>query len=63
MATRFGCLNLVRQMEINAGVPEDYCQGNGAYLEPVELEEILFPFEDKVQHVKVKSIRLKRGKD
>ena len=49
-------------MEINAGVPEDYCQGNAAHLESVDLEEIEFPLED-IKRVKIKSIRLKRGKN
>lgn len=49
-------------MEINAGIPEDYCQGEAAHLEFVDLEEIQFPLEDKTRRVRIKSVKVTRGR-
>jgi hypothetical protein len=46
-------------MEINAGIPENYCQGAESHVEHIDLDEIQFPLEDKV---KLRSVRLKRDK-
>lgn len=46
-------------MDINAGIPDDYCQGDAHALESVDLEEIEFPLEDKKR---IKSIKVTRGK-
>lgn len=45
-------------MEINMGIPDDFCQGNAHPLEPIEPEEYMFPLEDKVRP---KSIKVQRG--
>lgn len=47
-------------MEINARIPDDYCQGDAPHLEPIELEEIEFPAEDRVK--RIKSVKVTRGK-
>lgn len=58
----FGSLRMESQMEINAGIPENYCQGEAAHLELVDLEDIQLPFEDKPRRVRIKSVKVTRGR-
>jgi hypothetical protein len=60
MAKVFGFLIIVGQMEINLGIPDDYCQGEANHLDSIDPEEYELPLEDKKS--KLKSIKVKRGK-
>lgn len=52
----FGCQGMVL-MEINLGIPADYCQGEAMHFEYIDIDEISFPPEDKR---KLKAIKVGR---
>lgn len=58
----FGFPSSVKKMEINAGVPDNYCQGEAAHLDPIDLEEVEFPAEDRTRPVRITSVKVTRGR-
>lgn len=50
-----------QNMEINLGIPDDWCQGDAAILEPLDPEEYEFPAEDR-KVPKLKSVKVTRAK-
>jgi hypothetical protein len=50
----FGSAPIGVKMEIKLQIPDDYCQGNWRSLDPVDIEETQFPFEDRPTSIKVR---------
>jgi hypothetical protein len=56
-----GLLNMVVTMEIDLGIPADWCQGDAEVLEPLDPEEYELPAEDCAKRKpKLKSIKVGR---
>lgn len=50
-------------MEINLGIPDDWCQGDSHPLEPLDPEEYEFPAEDCAKRKpKLRSVKVTRAK-